>query len=69
MPMRERCPDTEFFMVRIFSYSVQIRENTDQKNLHIRTLFGQCAFLYFSAFPCFLQSAQARNVARTLTNI
>ena len=24
------------------SYSVQIRENTDQKNLHIWTLFTQC---------------------------
>ena len=56
-------------MVRIFSYSVQIRENTDQKNLHIRALFGQCAFFYFSAFPYLLQSAQARNVARTLANI
>ena len=35
LPLRERCPNTEFFLVRIFLYSVQIRENTDQKKLRI----------------------------------
>ena len=30
--LREYCPNTEFFLVRIFLYSVQIQENTDQKN-------------------------------------
>ena len=42
--LREKCPDTEFFLVRIFPhseygslrskspYSVQMRENKDQKN-------------------------------------
>ena len=30
--LREKCPNTEFFLVRIFLYSGQTRENTDQKN-------------------------------------
>ena len=30
--LREKCPNTEFFLVRIFLYSVQIEENTDKKN-------------------------------------
>ena len=30
--LREKCPNTEFFLVRIFLYSVWIQENTDQKN-------------------------------------
>ena len=33
---------TEFFLVRIFTYSVRIRENTDQKKPRIWTLFTQC---------------------------
>ena len=33
--LREKCPNTEFFLVRIFMYSVQIEENTDQKKLRI----------------------------------
>ena len=37
----EKCPNTEFFLVSIFSYSVRIRENTDQKKLRIWTLFTQ----------------------------
>ena len=45
MSLREKCPNTEFFLVRIFPYSdwirkspysVRIRENMDQKKL----LFG-----------------------------
>ena len=32
--LREKCPITEFFLVRIFLYSVWIQENTNQKNLH-----------------------------------
>ena len=28
--LREKCPNTEFFLVRIFLYSVRIQENTDQ---------------------------------------
>ena len=30
--LREKCTNTEFFLVRTFLYSVQIQENTDQKN-------------------------------------
>ena len=29
--LREKCPNTQLFLVRIFPYSVQIRGNTDQK--------------------------------------
>ena len=31
MSLREKCPNTELFLVRIFMYSVRIQENTDQK--------------------------------------
>ena len=48
--LREKCPNTEFFVVRIFpcsgwirrftySYSAQVRENTDQKKLLIWAIF------------------------------
>ena len=30
-----KCPNTEFFLVRIFLYSGQIQKNIDQKKLHI----------------------------------
>ena len=33
--LREKCPNTEFFLARM-------RENTDQKKLRIWTLFTQC---------------------------
>ena len=39
--LREKFPNTKFFLVRIFPYSIRIRENTDQKKLHIWTLFTQ----------------------------
>ena len=39
--LREKCPNTEFFLVRIFPYFDRIRGNTDQKNLRIWTLFTQ----------------------------
>ena len=49
--LREKCQNTEVFLVRIFThsdwirrdteYSVWMRENTDQKNLCIWTLFTQ----------------------------
>ena len=38
----EKCPNTEFFLVLIFPYSVRIRENKDQKKLRIWTFFTQC---------------------------
>ena len=40
-PLREKCPNTEFFLVRIFLYS-------DQKKLRIWTLFAQCKVSKFS---------------------
>ena len=49
--LREKCSNTELFLVRIFLYSdwiskspfsIQIQENTDQKWLLIWTLFAQC---------------------------
>ena len=32
LSLREKYPNTEFFLVCIFLYSVRILENTDQKN-------------------------------------
>ena len=37
--LREKCRNMEFFVVRIFLYSVRMQENTDQKKLLIWTLF------------------------------
>ena len=31
MLLRDKCPNAELFLVRIFLYLVQIQENTDQK--------------------------------------
>ena len=42
MALLKKCPNTEFFLACIFPYSVQIRENTDQKKLCMWTLFTQC---------------------------
>ena len=39
--LREKCPNTEFFLVRNFLYSDRIQENTDQKKLRIWKLFTQ----------------------------
>ena len=36
--LREKCPNTEFFEVRIFLYSGRIQENTDQRKFRIWTL-------------------------------
>ena len=40
-PLPEKWLNTEFFLVRIFLYSVQIQENTDQRKLRIWTVFIQ----------------------------
>ena len=40
--LNEKCQNTDFFLVCIFTYSVRKRENTDQKKLRIWTLFTQC---------------------------
>ena len=39
--LREKCPNTEFFLVHIFLYSVQMQENKDQKKIRIWTLLAQ----------------------------
>ena len=43
-PLLEKCPNTEFFLVRIFMFLVRIQENTDQKKLRIWTLFTQWTY-------------------------
>ena len=54
--LRENCPNTEFFLVcifqhsdcilRIFPYSVRIREKTDQKKLRILDTFHAVNYYY-----------------------
>ena len=44
LALREKCPNREFFLVRIFLYSVLMQENADQKKLPIWTLFTQCSY-------------------------
>ena len=39
--LREKFPNTEFFLVRIFLYSVRVQEITDLKKLRIWTFFTQ----------------------------
>ena len=48
----EKCPNTDFSLVRIFLYSVWIQENTDQKKLLIWTLFTQWNYLILSWLLC-----------------
>ena len=64
---REKCPNTDFFLVRIFPYSDLIRENADWKKLRILTLYTQCMALKSSLeensskkknFWCFLPTVQ-----------
>ena len=63
LPLRKKCPNTKFFLVRIFLYSdwirrlrskspypVRIQENTDQKKLRIWTLFTQCSLFLIANF-------------------
>ena len=40
--LREKCPNMEFFLVRIFLCSVRIQKNMDQTKLRIWTIFTQC---------------------------
>ena len=63
--LREKCPNTECFLVRIFlylvsllyfpksPYSVQIQENTDQKKLYLNTFH---AVLDFVQRPALIQN-------------
>ena len=56
--LREKCPNKELFLVRIFLYSVQTQENTEQKKLRIWTLFRQCGKIKLIAiFPTFMMNA------------
>ena len=43
VPLPEKCPNTEVFLVRIFLYLDWIQENTGQKKLRIWTSFMLCA--------------------------
>ena len=42
LTLHEKCPNMEFFLFRIFLYSVRIQENTDLRKLRIWKLFTQC---------------------------
>ena len=42
LTLHEKCPNMEFFLCRIFLYSVRIQENTDLRKLRIWKLFTQC---------------------------
>ena len=50
-PLREKCPNTEFFLVHYFL-------NSDKKNLCIWTFFTQCAFV------CYLKTQWVLNVLK-----
>ena len=52
LTLREKCSNMEFVLVRIFLYLYWILENTNQKKLHIWTLFTQC---YLNLLPYTLQ--------------
>ena len=39
--LREKCPNAEFFLIRIFLYLVEVQEKTDEKKLRIWTLLTQ----------------------------
>ena len=67
----KKCPNTEFFLVRIFPYfgriwdllrkypySARIWENTDQKKLHIWILFTECLVSFHSN----IQSTRRANI-------
>ena len=44
-PLREKCPNAEFFLVRIFLYLVRIQKIRTRKKLRIWTLFTQWPYL------------------------
>ena len=51
MALREKCQNTEFFLVRIVPYSDWIRENTDQNNSkygHVLRSDNSCLFTALS---------------------
>ena len=44
LSLREKCSNTEFFLVHIFPHLDWMRENTDQRKLRIWTLHAVCIF-------------------------
>ena len=66
--LREKCPNTGFFLVRIFLYSVQIQENTDQKELRIWKLFTQCFLSTCNIILSFLWTG-SRLLKKSLTHL
>ena len=63
LPLRKKCPNTEFFssvfsrirteygeILRIFPYSVRMRENTDQKKLPNAGKYGPEQTSYLDTF-------------------
>ena len=60
--LRKKCPNAEFYLVRILPYEVRIRENTDQKKFRIWTLLTQHCLswsTYFTPmFPFYLTNTQ-----------
>ena len=77
--LREKCPKTELFLVRIFPhldclrwvrfspYSVWVRENTDQKQLRIWTLFTQWKS-YFRNIMLRMQEFSPKTALKNLAN-
>ena len=59
----EKCPNTEFFLVRIFLYLDWIQENTDQKKLRIWILFMHHAVKVWNG-----RGILGRNAWRKLAN-
>ena len=55
LPLREKFPNTEFFLVRIFLNPVRIRGNTNQKKLRIWPLFTRCFHLQKKSSSWFIR--------------
>ena len=53
--LRERCPNTEVFLVRNFLSSDSIQENTHHKKTRIWTFFTHCLFQTFCSGVLFSQ--------------
>ena len=56
-PLREKCPNTELFLVRIFLYSVRIQENTARNNSVFGPFSRSGRFLrdFFIPFRCYIK--------------
>ena len=52
---KKKCPNTDFFLVHIFRYSVRIEENTDQKKLLISHFSRRASKRRFYDIPDLLQ--------------